>query len=906
MKQKIINDLFQEYQTSINGLTSSESQKRLKENGENSIESNNKKNWFLEFLKEFQDLMVLILIFASLLAYYLGEKTDASIIMGIVLLNALIGFVQKYRAEKAIEALKKLVTPHAVVIRDGEKKNILAKHVVVGDLLYINEGDTIAADALIIECNSLYTQESILSGESTPVEKESVEKNGKQKNSFQRATQLYMSTQAVAGNALAIVTATGFKTNFGKIANLTIETKKDITPLQKELLTIGKFVGQITLVISSVLILTGIFFQGQKFVDALLFAVSVAVAAVPEGLPATVTIALALGVQKLAKKNAIVKALASAETLGATTVICSDKTGTLTQNQMTVRQIEIPGGKYSLHITGEGYSSLGKISISGENFNAEANFSLIAQIFSLCNNSNIKSEKKKQTAIGDPTEAALLVLNQKIEKKYLKNIKNFKRVAEIPFSSERKIMSTVDSKQKTIFMHSKGATERVLERCSFYFENGKILKLTEKKKNEILAVNKKMASEALRVLGFAYKKISLAKKYSEKDEKNLIFVGLVGMIDPPRKHIKEAINSTKEAGIKTYMVTGDFSITAAAIAKKIGLIENPTEEQIITGEELAKISNTKLQKMLKSKKDYIFARVSPEDKLKIVSALKKNGEVVAVTGDGVNDAPALKRADIGIAMGIAGTDVSKEASNMVLADDSFSTIVTAIKEGRTIYSNMKKFIYYIFSANIGELLTIFVAIILRIPMPLTAILILMVDLGTDVLPALALGVEPSEPDIMKKAPRKSKSRILTLGFALNFLLIGIYIGTVVTLGYLFVLYQHGWKISDGFNIDRALHIEASTFAFVTLVLIQMFHAMNCRSLENSIFKLGIFTNKKLFGAIAISVLLAIAVTELELLQNLLKTTSLTVNEWLMLGGISVSVIFVEEIKKIFLRYAAKA
>lgn len=893
------SELFAKFDTDQNGLNDHEVEKRLKIYGKNSIESGQKKNWFFEFCQEFRDLMVLILIFASLLAYFLGEKTDGSIIMGIVLLNAFIGFIQKYRAEKAIEALKKLVTPHAVVIRNGEKKNIEAKNVVPGDILFINEGDTIAADAVIIQNNNLFTQESILSGESTPVEKWGVDKL-KKGDSFQQANHVYMSTQATCGNALALVVSTGFNTDFGKIANLTIETKKDNTPLQKELFTIGKFVGQITLVISIILIGTGIFFQDQTFVDALLFSVSVAVAAVPEGLPATVTIALALGIQRLAKKNAIVKALSSAETLGATTVICSDKTGTLTQNQMTVRQVE--SLNFSLHVTGEGYSDKGKISVIAGKSDTSRHLKLLGRICRLCNNSNIKKSKNHETAVGDPTEAALLVFTQKLESRH-REFRGFERQAEIPFSSERKIMSTIDRKDRENIIHSKGAPEKILARCSHIFHDGKIIKLDEKKKNEILKLNKIMAGDALRVLGLAYKGITQKKKYDETDEKNLIFAGLIGMIDPPRADIKKAIALTRLAGIKIYMVTGDFSVTAAAIAKKIGLISQPDDDNIITGEELQKMGEEELEKILKSEKDYIFARVSPEDKLKIVSALKKNGHVVAVTGDGVNDAPALKRADIGVAMGIAGTDVSKEAANLVLADDSFSTIVIAIKEGRTIYANMKKFIYYIFSANIGELVTIFVAIILAIPMPLTAVLILMVDLGTDVLPALAIGLDPSEPDIMKKPPRPVKSRILSIPFIINFVVSGLYIGVIVTAGYFFILYSGGWQISDGFNVPEILHTRGATVAFVLLVLIQMFHAFNSRSLTNSLFKLGLFSNRYLWGAIMISLLLCISVTELPFLQNLLHTSSLTAFEWLFITVLAASVILVDEIKKIFLRNA---
>lgn len=890
-----------EYKGARQGLSSAEAQKILNRVGPNTIGSEKKTRWFREFLREFQDLLVAILLCAALIAYFLGEKTDGTLIIGIVFLNACIGFFQKFRAEKAIAALQKLVAPHATVIRDGVKQVITAEKVVPGDWLYLSEGDTVAADGQIIEISSLHTQEAVLSGESLPVEKSLWKAVAQMDEENSKRGQVYLGTQVSSGNALVLVTATGAKTLFGQIAHLTGKTEKDITPLQKELAKIGLFVGKITLAISGILILNSVW-QGQEFVSSLLFAVSVAVAAVPEGLPTTITIALALGVQKLARQKAIVKTLSSAETLGATTVICSDKTGTLTQNQMTVK--EIAGADFTLRVEGDGYNPIGKITVQeGEKTpNLDEQLKFLFRVFRFCNNSGLEKKANLWTAIGDPTEAALLVA---AGKSAFSTEKNSQRLQEVPFSSERKLMSTIDEVDGAIYLHSKGAVEKILERCNRFYYKGRLRKLEISDKKRLLALNENLANQAMRVLACAYKEIPRSALSKQPQEKDLIFLGLAAMIDPPREGVKEAVALTKQAGIKIYMVTGDYSLTALAIAEKIGLISSSATTTVITGAALQNMSTDQLKKTLKNNQNCIFARVSPEDKLKIVSTLKKMDEVVAVTGDGVNDAPALKRADIGVSMGIAGTEVSKEAANLVLADDSFTTIVTAIKTGRTIYANMKKFIYYIFSANIGELTTIFLAIIFSFPMPLTAVLILLVNLGTDIFPALALSLEPNEPDIMNKPPRSVKSRIISPPFILNFSLIGLYIGLAVTSGYLFVLLRGGWSFNNGNAVNSDLHLKGATFAFALLVLIQMFHAFNSRSLTHSIFQLGIFKNRWLWIAVLTSVLLTLAVTEIPLLQQFFHTAALSLTEWLVLIPLAASVLLVEEIKKYFVRYALR-
>lgn len=903
MHNKTEAQLYQLLKTSAYGISAQEAIARLSKVGLNTIQAKKKKWVVLSFLEEFTDLMVVILIVAAVIAGLSGEATDASMILIIVVLNASIGFIQKYKAEKALEALQKMLSPHAKVIRNGKVQEIKAELLVPGDLILLGEGDSVPADARLIEENELQVDESALTGESIPVEKTTEALSEKNLPMDGYKNLVFMGTAITHGTAKAIVIHTGMNTEFGKIANLTQTTTKDKSPLQKELFKIGVFVGKITLVISSFLLLVGWLWQGKAFTETFLFATSVAVAAVPEGLPATVTIALAIGVQRLARKRAIVKKLSSVETLGSTTVICSDKTGTLTKNQMTVVQAYLEDQTFS--ITGKGYNPEGKW--QGENQNSiPKSLQKLCEAATLCNNSKVNQANKKWTVVGDPTEGALLVAVGKTTFTRSKIEQPFKRIYELPFDSTRKMMTTIDEnkKDKKTIAHLKGAPDEVLKICTHVFEKGKIIKLTPQKRKKILAENDRMAKQALRVLAFAEREIDGKgipkgkKQYSKAlVEKNMVFVGLMGMIDPPREEVFEAIRMAHQAGIKIYMVTGDHGITAHAIAKELGIVQGD-ETRVITGTELNEMNENELSRLFKTKKDQIlFARVSPEHKLKIVGALKKNGEIVAMTGDGVNDAPALKKADIGVAMGITGTDVSKEAADMVLVNDSFETIVHAIEEGRTIYENLKKFVFYIFSCNIGELVTVFTAILLGIPAPLTAVLILAVNLGTDVLPALALGVDPREPGIMKKPPRSQKDHIMKRGFIGHFTYLGIMIGIIVVSMYFWMLYRYGWQWGMPLHKENLTYLKASTSALTLLVFIQMINAFNCRSLKYSIFKLGFFTNRWLLKAIGISVLTVFAFVELPLFQKFLHTTHLTWKEWGTLAMASFIILGIEEIRK---------
>lgn len=867
------------------GLRSSEVTQRRIQYGPNRLELKGKKSLLISFFEEFKDLMVIILVIATIISFAVGEVSDGTVIAVIIVLNATIGFVQKYRAEKAVEALKKMLAPLARVLRDGEQKMIAAEEIVPGDILILNEGDFISADGEAFHVNEFQTQEAVLTGESTPVEKSLEE--GKNK--------VYMGTMVAHGSARVEVMQTGSNTAFGKIASLTTATEKDKSPLEKELDHVGIFVGKITLVIATILVGYGYIVQKISISKAVLFAASVAVAAVPEGLPATITIALALGVQRLARKNAIMKQLSSVETLGSTTVIVSDKTGTLTKNEMTVQTLIVSG--LHLDVEGSGYQPEGKIyeKATKNAHTACVETDMIALICTLCNNAKLIRDKETNqwNILGDPTEAALLTLGEKLGFTQEKALSDAEIIHELPFDSRRKRMSIIIEKNGRRMLLVKGAPDMVLRVCTKISFKGSVDTLSEHEHEKILKENEEGAKNALRMIAFAYKDLGPSGDTNEKytineTEKDLIYIGMCGIIDPARPEVSEAIELTHKAGIQVYILTGDHGLTAKAIADSIGL----HSDNIITGEELQRTSDEKILDCFTKKIPTIFARVSPEDKLRIVSLLKDKGEIVAVTGDGVNDAPALKRADIGIAMGIAGTDVSKEAANMVLVDDSFYTIVAAIQEGRTIYENLKKFIMYIFSSNIGELFVIFGAIILRLPMPLTAIMMLLINIGTDMFPALALGVEPSKKSYMETKPRNPEEKILRADFIKRMTFIGIVIGVTSLTAYIIGLYFYTQEI-------------AMTLTYVTLVIAQLFNAYNARSTVESAF-IKPFENGYLVGAIILSALIAIATIHIPFLQQYLKTTPLDISQWALVLSLGAVTLFAEEIRKYFVRHTKNA
>ena len=864
-----VNKVLDEFKTSSKGLSQQEAEKRLEKYGLNEIKEKKKISPFQIFFNQFKSPLIYILLFAIIITLLIGEYTDSVIISIIVVVNAVLGFAQEYKAEKSIEALKKLTSLKATVLRDGNKKRILAKELVPGDIIRLEEGEKIPADARLIEVISLETHESALTGESTPIAKEINFIKGK-KSIAEQSNMIFSGTVITRGRGKAIVVRTGMKTEIGKIAEMMQSEKEKQTPLQLTLAKFGKLLGIAVIIVSIIVFLTGIL-RGNEVIEMFKAAIALAVAAIPEGLPAVVTITLALGVTRLVRKNALVRKLHSVETLGCTNVICTDKTGTLTKDEMTVKQLFV--NNKLIEVTGQGYSKKGVFLDSTLN-----DYEFLLRVSALCNNASISNKE----IFGDPTEIALLVCAAKATF-FRENLEqDFPRIHELPFDSERKMMTTIHKNKGREIAFVKGAPKQIIDNCSFYYDNGNIIKLTNSKKEEFLEKNREMASKALRVLAMAFRELPKKTKYSTKAvEKDLIFVGFTGMIDTPRAEIKDAIELCRKAGIRVIMLTGDQRTTAKAIGIQIGLIDK--DDKVITGMDIMGLSEMEFDNLVKEVN--IFARISPSDKIKIVDSLKKYGNVVAMTGDGVNDAPALKKADIGIAMGITGTDVSKEASDMILLDDNFASIVNAVEEGRGIYDNIKKFVEYLLSSNLGEILVIFVAILIGMPLPLIAIHILWINLATDGLPALALSVDPAEPGIMERKPRKKDSKIFSKNIVLRMMAVGI----IMCIGTLAL-----FKFYDPINNL----VYAQTIAFSTLMMFQMFNVLNCRSEKNSLFKIGVFSNRYLIGAIVISILLQVMVIYTPL-ATFFKTIPLSLIDWAYVVLMSSTVlIFGETIKLI--------
>ncbi|HLD05816.1 MAG TPA: calcium-translocating P-type ATPase, SERCA-type [Candidatus Nanoarchaeia archaeon] len=862
-------EVLRELDSSLFGLSKEAVSRRLEEYGPNVLKEEPRKPWWRMFLEEFKDVMVLMLLGALLVSLLLGEHTDAIFIFVVVILNAIIGYIQEYKAEESLQALKKMMSPEAKVIRNGVMQDILAKDLVPGDILVLEEGDKIPADARLLEVVSLAVDESALTGESVP----RVKKLGafsKKEGIADQDNMVFLGTIIARGKGRAVVTATGMKTEFGKIAGLTQQLSEVSSPLQKELDLTGKVVAKGTVAICLFMFLFGIA-VGNSWMMMFLFAVSLVVAAVPESLPAIVTITLALGVQKMVKKNAIVRRLSSVETLGSTTVICSDKTGTLTKNEMTVKEIWV--NSRVVDVEGSGYKPQGRFLLGGKAYEDET-LELLLKGSALCSDAVLTKEFK---IIGDPTEGALVVAAEKYGLS-VDSLRKSNKVFEEPFDSSRKLMSVVHEENKKLRVFTKGAPDRVVELCNKAKINGKLVPFSAKLKEDILGQNMRMAKGALRVLGVAYKE--LPRKASLKSvESDLVFLGLIGMMDPPREEVKTAVAECKQAGIRIFVITGDHGITAKAITMELGIADEST--RIVTGQELGCLRESDLKEILCGKA--IFARASPEDKMRIVSCLKDLGEIVAVTGDGVNDAPALKRGDIGVSMGKSGTDVAREASDIVLVDDSFASIVAAIREGRVIYSNIKKFIRYIFSSNLGEIFTVFLGMLLYpASLVISAIQILWTNLATDALPALALGLEQGEKEVMERSPRNPKKRLITAKQFYAWSGFGM-VMAICTLGIFFL------------NVEEL--DKAKTMAFSTLIFCELVNALSCRSNKKSLFSIGIWGNKYLLGGVLISFVLQFVVVEWSFFQEVFHTVSLSVLEWVEVIVFSLMVFVYEEVRK---------
>lgn len=872
------------------GLSFDIANERLKTYGYNEIVSKKEVTVFEIFLNQFKDFLVIILIIASVISILIGEVTDSVVIILIVILNAILGAVQESRANKAMEALKRMAAPEAKVIRDGHIIEIPARELVPGDVVLLEAGNYVPADLRLVECINLKIDEASLTGESVPVDKNADIVLKDEVSLGDRINCAFMGTVVTHGRGKGVVVNTGKNTEIGKIAEMIQTTSEQVTPLQKKLADTGKILGIASLVICGVIFVIGLI-RGIPVLEMFMTAVSLAVAAIPEGLPAVITIVLAIGMQRMVKRHVIVKKLHAVETLGSVTVICSDKTGTLTQNEMTVTKIYTNRKFYD--VSGEGYNPEGKFYLDGVEVNPIENVNLrqLLTIGLLCNDAKLEETiangEKKWRIIGDPTEGAIVVAAAK-GGMYSKDLeKVMPRIQEIPFDSERKRMTTFHPAEKGYVAFIKGAPDIIINLSSRIYKEGEIVTVTEKDKQEALNANHEMASQALRVLAIAYKELESIPKTPEPEdiEKDLIFVGLIGMIDPPRPEVKEAIKVCKRAGIKPVMITGDYKDTAIAIAKELSMIEN--ENQVLTGLELDKLDEKELSENVKDVSAY--ARVSPMHKLKIVDAIKKNMQIVAMTGDGVNDAPALKKADIGVAMGITGTDVAKEAADMILTDDNFASIVAAVEEGRIIYSNIRKFIFYLLSCNIAEILIIFLATLMGLPVPLKPIQLLWVNLLTDALPALALGMEGKEPDIMQKPPRKPEEPIIDKSMQIQIAIQATAL-TVAVLG----------TFICGLHYTSEIQ-AARTYAFATMIFGELLRAYTARSERFSVFKIGFFKNKYMVSSTMLSLLLLIGVIYLPFLRTVFNTISLSYFDWLIIIAFSLIPFTVAELSKPLLR-----
>ncbi|MFA1818628.1 calcium-translocating P-type ATPase, SERCA-type [Virgibacillus oceani] len=854
---------------STKGLNAKQVNQRRKQYGENTLIAQKKPSRWLIFLKQFQDFMVLVLLAATLIAGLLGEYIDAIAIMVIVLINGFIGFFQEQKAENSMEKLKELSAPMANVLRNGKWEKRLSKEVVVGDIIKVNSGDRVPADIRIIQSNSMETEESALTGESLPVMKHATAITRDNLDAQDQVNMGFMGTLVTRGSGVGIVVGTGMNTVMGQIASLMVNTKKVITPLERKLAELGKILIGVALLLTALVVVLGVL-QGHSIYNMFLAGVSLAVAAIPEGLPAIVTVALSLGVQRMIRKKAIVRKLSAVETLGCASVICSDKTGTMTENQMTVKELYL--NRKKIYVSGDGYDLRGDYFL--ERKKLDENFPNLESMLlygMMCNNASLMVKKGKYNIDGDPTEGALLIAARKLGLT-ADSSGGYQIIKEIPFDSDRKRMSVVMEDENGMrFLITKGAPDVLLPRSAYLMCENERKIMQDTDKSEIEQAIDSMAAKALRTIAIAMRPISkndsLNTAFLEKD---LTFVGLYGMIDPPRKEVKSAIEECNEAGIKTVMITGDHVKTAQAIAQNLNLL--PDNGMVLEGYQLNEMSTEQLENVIDD--TYVFARVTPEHKLKIVKAFQSKGHIVAMTGDGVNDAPAIKASNIGISMGINGTDVTKEASSLILMDDNFATIKSAIKEGRNIYENIRKFIRYLLASNVGEILVMLFAMMLAMPLPLVPVQILWVNLVTDGLPAMALGLDKSEGDVMKKKPRNPMEGIFARGLGYKIITRGLLIGIVTLIAFM-TAYQN--------NPDNLIY--GQTVAFTTLVMAQLIHVFDCRS-EKSVFARNPFENMYLVFAVLSSLLLLLVVIYWEPMQPIFHTTALSLKDWLFIGAMS--------------------
>lgn len=862
--QQSVDEVMNQMQADPKGLSDQQVAQRREQFGFNRLQAKRRTTIFEKFLAQFKDLMIIILIVAAIIAGIAGEHVDAAIILAVVILNAVFGVFQESKAENAIDSLKEMSAPMATVLRNGRQTTVKSDEIVPGDMVLLEAGDVVPADIRLTEANTLKIEEAALTGESVPVNKTTATINDSDLPLGDRKNLGFMNSNVTSGRGVGVVIGTGMNTEVGKIAHMLNTTEETTTPLQENLNKLGKVLTILILVIAVVVFAVGMWRGQETLINMLLTAISLAVAAIPEGLPAIVTVTLAIGTQQMARHRALIRKLQAVETLGSTDIICSDKTGTLTQNKMTVEKVFQNGELLD--------SAKTQLSLDDR----------LAQIMVLNNDTKYLQEGLG----GDPTETALVsfYLNQQLPVQQFVN--DHQRLAEIPFDSERKLMTTYNQMPDGIMMTMKGAPDQLLQRVTQVLDNGKVRPITDADRKTIQTTNHDSATQALRVLGFAYRMVDEvpADLTSEAQEHDMILTGLIGMIDPERPEVAQAVAEAKAAGIKSVMITGDHQDTAQAIANRLGIIgRGDSNDKVINGAQLDDMTDEQFEKSVGD--IAVYARVAPEHKVRIVNAWQKRGKVVAMTGDGVNDAPALKAADIGVGMGITGTEVSKEASDMVLADDNFATIVTAVKAGRKVFANIQKSLQYLLSANLGEVLTLFVMTMMGWEI-LAPVQILWINLVTDTFPAIALGVEPAEPGIMKRQPRGRSSNFLSGGIMSNILYQGFFEGAITLAVYAFAI------LNPVHASETLIHADALTMAYATLGLIQLFHAFNSKTIHQSIFRVGLFKNKFFNWALLGSALLLILTIAVPGFNQMFHVTNLAASQWLVvvIGGFMIVVI----------------